>query len=300
MSEHEFRVGDRVLVPGVVKHVDDGVAVVDLPASDDWIDTPVRDLRRDVPGGRDLTASIVITLMQGWRTGRRSVDQVTAELNRIARGDRPSEADDTAPSARVRHADDPLLHFARWVVSIEELGAGPAAPRFGTLRHIVRRAREAITAASPGAAGSNLEDRAGDTAPDDEQRRNRRLAERIASGSAPLDDKMIATMRQIAGANLNPAGPRVVQLLAEYDRLRSEVAANDEVIATLKSAYDHACADWRQRADELAAERDAARSEVAALRAVGNKLADKAELSSGVDVRARVAAWRSAAGGEQQ
>lgn len=65
----------------------------------------------------------------------------------------------------------------------------------------------------------------GDTAPDDEQRRNRRLAARIASGSAPLDDEMIATMRQTAGANLNPPGPRVVQLLAELDRVRSDAAA---------------------------------------------------------------------------
>lgn len=58
----------------------------------------------------------------------------------------------------------------------------------------------------------------------DEQDRNRRLADRIATSGAPLDDEMIATMRQMAGANLNVPGPRVVQLLAEFDRLRAELA----------------------------------------------------------------------------
>lgn len=91
----------------------------------------------------------------------------------------------------------------------------------------------------------------------DEQIRNRRLADRIATHGAPLDDEMVVAMRQMASAHLNVPGPRVVQLLDEFDRLRARVAeleAAGDVLAVEASwtsldvrcgPLDDAVADWR-------------------------------------------------------
>lgn len=53
------------------------------------------------------------------------------------------------------------------------------------------------------------------------QRRNERLARNLDAGRSPLSDEVVATLRGFAEANLDVPGPRVLQLLAELDRLRA-------------------------------------------------------------------------------
>jgi hypothetical protein len=59
----------------------------------------------------------------------------------------------------------------------------------------------------------------------DEQERNRRLADRIADGKAPLDANMIRVAREMGAANLDVPGPRVVQIIDELEQLRAQRAA---------------------------------------------------------------------------
>jgi hypothetical protein len=60
----------------------------------------------------------------------------------------------------------------------------------------------------------------------DEQRRNRRLAQNLAAGTAvPGLDEVMEGARRMAGAYLDVPGPRAVQLCDEIDRLRVGMAA---------------------------------------------------------------------------
>lgn len=55
-----------------------------------------------------------------------------------------------------------------------------------------------------------------------EQHRNRRLAERIAAGTAVPDlAEVMAGVRSMAGAYLDVPGPRAAQLCDEIERLRA-------------------------------------------------------------------------------
>ena len=213
----------------------------------------------------------------GWRQGWRPA----AAGPRVDGGDTAPPAEptqgDRCPATGVRW-DDKRAHAAI-LRALNASGVeddydvqGLAGDIIGRLRHdehlvgdrSLRIARERRAAAGP---------RAGDTAPEDEQQRNRRLAERIASGGACalLDDEMLAAMRQMAGANLNPPGPRVVQLLAEYDRLRARVA-------------------------ELEGAGNALAAEV--IRAMGHVSMNQAPAQEwlGAGLRTLAEAWRSAAG----
>jgi hypothetical protein len=60
----------------------------------------------------------------------------------------------------------------------------------------------------------------------EEQHRNKRLAERLASGnSVPSLDEVMETIRLNAGAYLDVPGPRAAQLCDEIDSLRAQLAA---------------------------------------------------------------------------
>jgi len=58
----------------------------------------------------------------------------------------------------------------------------------------------------------------------DNVERNRRLAERIACGDAPLDAAIEKTLREQAEAFIDIPGPRFLQVYAELHELRIVVA----------------------------------------------------------------------------
>lgn len=82
----EFSVGDRVLVPGVVRRGGDPRNIcVEVPRSVGlWFDAS--DLRRDVPAGRDLTAQDVREGLDDVGLTDEACVRVAEHLNRITRG----------------------------------------------------------------------------------------------------------------------------------------------------------------------------------------------------------------------
>lgn len=249
----EFSVGDRVLVPGVVTIA--GVSGTEVRVAGIELDVHADDLRPDT-GGRDLTEHDVRDALAGWDriVPDDIVNRLAERLNRIARGDAGTRADDEptsfkfaidervqVPGGRLGTVDeqprsgDPervyrvLVDDADgtpacelWGVREELMTPATAGPRavFGTPGdgQGVRLAQEYLAAAGP---------RAGDTAPDDER---------------DTAEARLRIMLQAGVTSIHLMPDSVRELLAGLDRLRSDAAAlraaGDELAAAADQVTD--------------------------------------------------------------